>query len=253
MIDFYGMSSPNVRKVAIMLEELGLAYRMIYVPTHLSANHDPAFLALNPLGKVPVVVDHDRAGAAQPIYESGAILIYLAETYNSPLLPMSGPERWEVLKWLMAQISLAGPMLGQVNHFQLLPSEKDSYGMRRFRDQAARVYRNFDDRLASVPWLGGESYSIADIAMYPWAAYLERHGFKVADFPRLSAWRDLIDERPAVKRAVKMIQTTIAADPRSQKTGTVEDDNRFFARSQPGPEIDWVAYRNLGPMVTAKV
>lgn len=252
MIDFYGMFSPNVLKVAIMLEELGLAYRMIYVPTHISANHDPAFLALNPLGKVPVIVDHDRAGPEQPIYESGAILIYLAETYGSPLLPTSGPARWEVLKWLMVQISLAGPMLGQVNHFQLLPSEKDSYGMRRFRDQAARVYRNVDDRLASKPWLGDETYSIADIAMYPWSAYLERHGFKAADFPSLSAWRDRIDERTAVKRAVKMIQTTVAADQRSQQPAGTEDMDRFFARTQPGPAVDRAAYHALGPMITAK-
>lgn len=253
MIDLYGVFSPNVLKVAIILEELGLAYRMIYVPAHISANHDPAFLALNPLAKVPVIVDPDGAGPDQPIYESGAILIYLAETYGSALLPPSGPGRWEVLKWLMVQVALAGPMLGQVNHFQLLPSEQDGYAMRRFRDQAARVYRNVDDRLASLPWLGGESYSIADIAMYPWCGYLERHGFRTADYPSLSTWRDLIDERPAVKRAVKMIQTTVAADPRSQQAPTEEDTNRFFARTQPGPAVDRESYFALGPMVTAKV
>ncbi|HET9630178.1 MAG TPA: glutathione S-transferase N-terminal domain-containing protein [Novosphingobium sp.] len=252
MIDLYGSGSPNVLKVAIMLEELGLPYRMIYVPPHIGANYDPAFLALNPLAKVPVIVDHDGAGAEQPIYESGAILIYLAETYQSPLLPSSGPGRWEVLKWLMVQIALAGPMLGQVNHFQLMPSEQNGYGLRRFRDQAARVYRNVDDRLVSLPWLGGESYSIADIAMYPWTGYLERHGFKTTEFPSLSTWRDLIDERPAVKRAVKMIQTTIAADPRSQQPPTEEDTDRFFARTQPGPAVDLPSYYALGPMVSAK-
>jgi GST-like protein len=253
MIDFYGTHSPSVLKVAIMLEEIGLAYKGHHVGVLQGANYDPTFLALNPLAKVPVIVDHDGAGKDHPIFESGAILIYLAETYGSPLLPAAGGARSDVLKWLMVQVGYVGPMLGQLNHFQMLPSQADSYAFTRYRDQAAHVYGYVNDRLGVAPWLGGESYSIADIAMYPWTALLIRHGFDPADYPNLLSWREQIDARPAVKRAVAAIAAMAAADPVSTKPLTDADFDRFFGRSQPGPSVDFARYLALGPTITAKI
>jgi GSH-dependent disulfide-bond oxidoreductase len=252
VIDLYGTASPNVLKITIMLEEMGLPYKGHLVRVMHNENREPAFLALNPIGKVPVLIDHDREGRQQPIYESGAILIYLAETYHSPLLPSSGPRRWEVLEWLMVQMSLAGPMLGQVNHFQLLPSEAGSYADKRYRDQARRVYSHVNDRLGLVPWLGGSDYSIADIAMYPWSAFLTRHGFNPEDFPNLIAWRDRIDSRPAVKRGVAAIDAMMLSRPDAMAPVSNEQLDRLFSRSEPGPTADMAGYLALGPMTTAR-
>jgi len=246
MIELYGSGSPNVVKVAIMLEEIGRPYRGHLVDVLHGAQFTPSFLALNPLGKVPVIVDHEGAGASQPIFESGAILIYLAETYAPALLPASGPARWEILKWLIAQVAYAGPMLGQLNHFQLVEGQSDTYAAARYRDQAARVYGDIENRLAVVPWLGGDKYSIADIAMYPWSGYLSRHGFDKAKFPHLVAWRDRIDARPAVQRARAAIQA-LTSDPASRAPMSGADSDRFFGRSNPGPKADFEGYYKLGP------
>lgn len=246
MIELYGSGSPNVVKVAIMLEEIGRPYRGHLVDVLHGAQFAPSFLALNPLGKVPVVVDHDGAGPDQPIFESGAILIYLAETYAPSLFPSAAPARWEVLKWLIVQVAYAGPMLGQLNHFQLVEGQADSYAAARYRDQAARVYGDIEARLAVVDWLGGRDYSIADIAMYPWSGYLSRHGFDKAKFPKLVAWRDRIDARPAVQRARAAIQA-LTDDPKSRAPMSAEDSDRFFARSKPGPKVDFEGYYKLGP------
>jgi GST-like protein len=253
MIDLYGMASPNVLKIAIMLEELELPYRYHLVDVLTGDNRDPAFLAMNPLGKVPVIVDRTRPGLEQAIFESGAILIYLAETYGSDLLPVPGPARWEVLKWLMVQLSLAGPMLGQLNHFQLVSAESNSYAGNRYRDQAANVYRVFDTRLGEVPWLGGASYSIADIAMYPWAGYLARHGFSSLEHPHLVSWRDKLDERPAVKRAVATFTAGAEKATEALRAAGTEDYDRFFNRSAPGgPVVDMDSYLALGAFISAK-
>ena len=246
MIELYGSGSPNVVKIAVMLEEIGRPYRMNFVDVLHSAQFSPAFLALNPLGKVPVIVDHEGAGPTQPIFESAAILIYLAETYAPHLLPPNGPGRWEVLKWLVAQVAYAGPMLGQLNHFQLVAGQSDGYAANRYRDQAARVYGDFEKRLSVVPWVGGDAYSIADIAMYPWSGYLSRHGFDAAKFPNLVAWRSRIDERPAVKRARAAIQA-LSDNPQSQAPLNDKDLDRFFGRSKPGPKTDFESYYALGP------
>ncbi len=246
MIELYGSGSPNVVKVAIMLEEIGRPYRGHPVDVLHGAQFAPPFLVLNPLGKVPVIVDPEGAGPAQPIFESGAILIYLAETYAPAFFPAAGPARWEVLKWLIVQVAYAGPMLGQLNHFQLVEGQAESYAAARYRDQAARVYGDVENRLAVVPWLGGDSYSIADIAMYPWSGYLGRHGFDTANFPNLVAWRERIDARPAVKRARAAIKA-LTDDPKSKAPIDDAGIDRFFGRSQPGPKADFEAYYARGP------
>jgi GST-like protein len=153
----------------------------------------------------------------------------------------------------MVQVGYAGPMLGQLNHFQMVPSQAEGYGFTRYRDQAALVYRHVNDRLGETPWLGGESYSIADIAMHPWTGLLMRHGFDPADYPKLISWRDQIDARPAVKRAVAAISAMAAADFAAGERLTDADFDRFFGRSRPGPSVDFAAYIALGPTTTAKI
>lgn len=253
MIDFYGMgNSPNVIKVAIMLEETGLEYRIHHVRVLNGENYDPAFLALNPIAKVPVIVDHDVAGPTQPIFESGAILIYLAETYKPDLFPASGHDRWEILKWLMFQMSLVGPMLGQVNHFHLIPSEENSYAAGRYRDQGARALRNIDERLKVSRFIGGDKYSIADIAVHPWMGYIVRHGLNERDYPHLIAWRDMLDERPAVRRGAAAMEEMVSQMPKNTAPPSDHELDDFFARRAPGPKVDLVAYTKKGPMFTAK-
>lgn len=248
MIDLYGTGSPNVVKVAIMLEEIERPYRCHHINVARSAQFTPSFLALNPLAKVPVIVDSDGAGVDQPIFESGAILIYLAEAYAPGLLPQTGPARWEVLKWLIAQVAYAGPMLGQLNHFQLVSGQSQTYAADRYRDQAARVYGDFDNRLTVGPWLGGDSYSIADIAMYPWVGYLHRHGFDDARFPHLAAWRNRIAERAAVPRARAAMASMMDSDASVKAPASDSDIDRFFARSKSGPPADFETFLALGPM-----
>jgi GST-like protein len=245
MITLYGMPSPNVLKILLMLEEAGLPYELKHVAVLRGEGQAPWLRALNPFGKVPVIID--RVDSEERVFfESGAILIYLAETYAPALLPQSGPARWRTLEWVAAQVAYAGPMLGQMNHFQLVPSEGNSYAAARYRDQAQLVYRHFDDRLAQAPWLGGEQYSIADIAMHPWSAYLARHGFDAADFPHLTAWSARIDQRPAWGRAHAAIPTLVG-DPTMSASDAEMDI--FFGRSQPGPPSDMASYAALGPMI----
>lgn len=252
MIDLYGMGSPNVLKVAIMLEELGLEYRGHRVGVLNGENYKDEFLKLNPIAKVPVLTDHNAGGLQQPLAESGAILIYLAETYQSDLLPVTGSQRWQVLQWLMFQMSLVGPMLGQVNHFQLQPSEENSYAAQRYKDQAARALKTIDDRLAVAPFLGGNNYSIADIAVHPWMGYVTRHELNESDYPKLIAWRKLLDERPAIKRAAAAVAEIDAMAPADAAMPTDEEMDNFFARRAPGPKVDLASYLGKGPMFTAQ-
>lgn len=238
MIDLYGMGSPNVTKVALMLEEAGLAYDMHHVSVMRGENHRPDFLALNPVAKVPVIVDRPDGKPAQPVFESGAILIYLAETYAPALLPPGGPGRWEVLEWLTVQVALVGPMLGQHNHFLINPGQAGSYGAERYRDQALRVYQILDARLASRDWLGGDAYSVADIATWPWADYVERHGFAWSDFPALAAWHRRIAERPAAVSALQAMARWQDLDIAMVQGAGDADYDRFFARTTPGPAPD---------------
>lgn len=229
MIELYGMQSPNVRKVGILLEELGVDYDLHHVAVFRGDQFEPEFLALNPLGKVPVLVDHGR-GAGKPIIESGAILFYLAETYGA-FLPQAGMDRYEVMSWLMVQMAAIGPMFGQHNHFQLLGRQAEPYAAARYRNQAKRLYRQLNERLMERKWIAGDSYNIADMAIYPWSLYLERHGCDPQDHTALIRWRDEIDERPAVARSAERFAA--AFDQESQATrraATPEQLDRFFGR-----------------------
>jgi GST-like protein len=238
VIELFGMGSPNVRKVGIMLEEVGLDYVLRHVAVFRGDQFDPVFLALNPLGKVPVLIDHTRAPGT-PIYESGAILFYLAETYGA-LLPTGGFARYEIMEWLMVQMSAIGPMFGQHNHFRLLGAQADPYAAARYRTQAKLLYRRLDERLSIREWIAGEAYSIADIAIYPWSLYLEQHGFDPAVHSSLIRWRDSIGAREPVKRSWDRFAA--AFDKESQqtrRTASPEQLDAFFNRDSEVPAVDY--------------
>jgi GST-like protein len=237
-LTLYGMGSPNVRKVVIALEELELAYELRHVAVFKGEQFTPEFLALNPLAKVPVLVD---PALGRPLAESAAILFYLAERQGR-LLPAQGPERYEVMQWLMVQMASIGPMFGQLNHFQILPEGSEPYAFGRYREQAQRLYRLLDDRLAQHEWIAGGAYSIADIATYPWALYLERHGFDAARYPALRHWCDAIAARPAAQRAhARMDEAFTAVSTETRTAATSRDLDLFFARSEEMPPADYSA------------
>jgi len=240
MITLYGMSSPNVRKVLILLEELGLPWHGERVAVFRGEQFDEAFLALSPMAKVPVLCDPDGPAGRAPIFESGAILIYLAETYGPEFFPAEGPGRWDVLKWLMLQVANVGPALGQHSHFRLR-ADADPYAARRFRLMAAQVYRALERRLGEAEWLGGEAYSIADMATYPWSRYLKRHGMDAAEFPRLEAWKARIAARPAVERAGRAIMAWGDADYADRIGATAEQRETFAGLRIPAPSAQAAA------------
>jgi GST-like protein len=241
-ITLYGVASPNVVKVAIMLEELDLAYALRYVAVFKGEQFTPWFQALNPLGKVPVLVD---PALGQPLAESGAILMWLAE-HHQRFLPSAGAARYEVLQWLMVQMSAIGPMLGQFTHFRLLPANSELYALGRYGALAETLYRLIDTRLATREWIAGDAYSIADIATFPWAEYIDRHGLDQAEYPHMQRWREAINARPVVARAKARVFGEFA-EP-SQETvqdATPEDLDRFFGRSDKVPVQDYSGVKSM--------
>ncbi len=232
----HGMSSPNVTKVVLMLEECGLDYELRHVSVFNQEQFAPEFLALNPMAKVPVLEDPLLPG--QPLAESGAILFWLGERERKFLPAAAGP-RAETMQWVMHQMASFGPMLGQLNHFTMaLEPGSQPYAEARYREQAARLYRLLDARLAQREWLAGGAYSIADMAMQPWALYLEQHGFDPAAHPALVAWRSRIAERPAVIRAQERIAQGFHAHvPEAMGKASREDFERFYGITPGMPPV----------------
>ena len=238
MIELHGMSSPNVRKVGILLEEFELDYSLHHVAVFRGDQFDPSFLAISPLGKVPVLIDRMR-GAGRALIESGAILFYLAETYGG-FLPTDGMDRYEVMSWVMVQMASIGPMFGQHNHFRLLGEQADAYAAARYRTQSQRLYRVLDDRLERHEWLAGNAYSIADISTYPWALYLEQHGFDPAQHRSLMRWREMIGGRAAVQRSWQRFDAAFnEVSQRTRRAATPEQLDRFFGRQADTPAADY--------------
>ncbi|WP_119156990.1 glutathione S-transferase N-terminal domain-containing protein [Caldimonas tepidiphila] len=205
MIEVYSWPTPNGHKVHIMLEECELSYRAIPVNIGSGEQFRPDFLAISPNNKIPALVDPDGPdGQAISLFESGAILLYLAEK-TGRLLPQAPRRRYEVLQWLMFQMGGVGPMLGQAHHFRIYAPEKLPYAIERYTNEAKRLYNVMDRRLATAPYIGGEDYSIADIAIYPWLRSWQNQGIDWAEHPRLKEWFDRIGQRPAVQRGVEVL------------------------------------------------
>jgi GST-like protein len=201
MIDVHYWTTPNGHKVTIFLEETGLPYKIFPVNIGKGEQFQRQFLAFSPNNRIPAIVDHDPAGGGAPIsvFESGAILLYLAEK-TGKFIVQNLRGRVETLEWLFWQMGNLGPMSGQNNHFSNYAVEKIPYAMDRYRNEVNRLYGVLDRRLADHPYLAGE-YSIADMACYPWIVPHERQGQNIADFAHLKRWLDAIAARPAVVRA----------------------------------------------------
>ncbi|MBM3582892.1 MAG: glutathione S-transferase family protein [Alphaproteobacteria bacterium] len=226
MIDLYSWPTPNGHKIHIMLEETGLAYTVLPVDIGRGDQFKPEFLAISPNNKMPAIVDRDGPGG-QPyaLFESGAILLYLAEK-TGRFLPTATRARYDVIQWQLFQMGGIGPMLGQVHHFRSYAPEKFPYAIERYTNEATRLYGVMNRRLAEVPFLAGD-YSIADMAVFPWCWNWEGQGQDIATFPNFRLWFDAIAARPAVQRGLQVL-----ADRR--RAGPIDDKARevLFGKTQ---------------------
>lgn len=198
MIDVYFWPTGNGKKITIMLEETGLEYRVIPVNIGKGDQHTPEFLSLNPNNKMPVIVDHDVDGEPLVIFESGAILVYLADR-TGQLLPGDARARYRVLEWLFWQVGGLGPMAGQAHYFLKYAPTKNEEGMERFGNEVTRLYKVLDGQLGDNEYIAGD-YSIADIATWPWVFRYDWQGQDLDDYPNIKRWFDAVGDRPAVKR-----------------------------------------------------
>jgi len=204
MIDLYSWATPNGHKIHIMLEETGLKYNLHAVDIGRGEQFEPAFLAISPNNRIPALVDSDGPdGKPISIFESGAILLYLAEK-SGKFIPKDRRGHYDVLQWLMWQMGGIGPMLGQVHHFRAYAPEQIAYAIDRYTNEAKRLYGVLDRRLADRPFVAGD-YSIADMAIFPWLRSHERQGVILADYKNAQRWFDSIAARPAVARAVQLL------------------------------------------------
>ncbi|MGH7028799.1 MAG: glutathione S-transferase family protein [Stellaceae bacterium] len=204
MIDLYTWATPNGHKASIMLEETGLDYRVHPVDIANDEQFAPDYEAINPNAKIPAIVDQDGPGGGPyTVFESGAILIYLAEKAGRLLSP-DPRERSRALQWLMFQVGGLGPMLGQAQHFRRFAPQPLPYAIERYSKEAARLYRVLDRRLGASEFLAEGGYSIADIASYPWVARHEWQGVSLADHPNARRWFAALGARPAVQRGMQV-------------------------------------------------
>jgi GST-like protein len=195
MIELYTWSTPNGRKVSIMLEEIGLPYTVHSIDIGKDEQFQPHFLKISPNNRIPAIIDTDTG---QTLFESGAILMYLAEK-TGQLWPKTGEAHWRTIEWLMWQMGGIGPMLGQVHHFVRFNKGKAPYAEGRYLNEAKRLYGVLDRRLAEVPYLAGD-YSIADIATWPWISRFEWQGIDLKTLPNVLRWYRAIAARPAVQK-----------------------------------------------------
>jgi GST-like protein len=228
MIDLYALTSPNVQKIYIMLEECGLPYKEHFIDVWKGEQYQPDFIKINPNSKIPAIVDHDGPGGKPlTVIESGAILLYLAEK-TGKLLPKDPAKKYEVLQWLMIQLTGVGPMFGQWTHFKLFAPKGSEYAMGRYNSELRRLYEVLEKRLATASYLGGAEYSIADIATFPWTRNHDAQGVKWDDHPNLARWFNSINERPAVRAALAKIGVIKS----NRETATEDQKDRFFNRGR---------------------
>jgi GST-like protein len=227
MIEVWTWPTPNGHKVHVALEELGLPYEVIPVNIGAGEQFSPEFLAITPNHRIPALVDTDGPGGERiALFESGAILIYLAEKAGG-LIPADPASRYACLQWLMFQMGGIGPMFGQYGHFNNYAPEKIPYAMERYANEVKRLHRVLEKRLSRAAYLAGDDYSIADIATYPWLRFPERRGIDFAEFPSVKRWFDAIDARPAVQRGVAVLAA-------NQRKGAMTDAERevMFGKTQ---------------------
>jgi GST-like protein len=204
MIDFYTSSSPNGLKVQIMLEETGLEYELHRVNLSEGDQKTPEYLKINPNGKIPAIVDRDGLGGDEvTVFESGAILLYLAEK-TGEFLPVEANGRWQVISWLMFQMAGIGPSLAQAGYFLNRAPEPVPHAVERFVSEAERLFGVVDRRLSEAEFIAGD-YSIADIASFPWLRIHQRFGLDVTDYPSVERWLEVISARPAVQRGLSLV------------------------------------------------
>jgi GST-like protein len=226
MIELYTWPTPNGHKVHIMLEETGLPYEIHPIDIQRGDQFKPDFLMISPNNKMPAIVDTDGPGGKRlSVFESGAILMYLAEK-TGKFLPKDVAGRYEVIQWLMFQMGGVGPMLGQAHHFRQYAPEKIQYAIDRYTNEAGRLYRVVNTRLAGREFIAGD-YSIADMAIYPWLQPWERQGQNIEDYPHIKRWFGTLGARPAVQKGMQVL-----ADKR--RTGPMDEKARemMFGKTQ---------------------
>ena len=227
MIEAWSWVTPNGHKVHIAVEELGLQYKLVPVNIGQGEQFRPDFLAITPNHRIPAIVDPDGPGG-KPIslFESGAILIYLAEKHGR-LIPRDPAARYTCLQWLMFQMGGVGPMFGQYGHFHNYAPEKIPYAMIRYANEVRRLHGVLEKRLAQAEYLAGDEYSIADIATFPWLRFPERRGIDFNEFPAVKRWFASIEARPAVQRGFAVLSE-------NQRRGTMTDAERevLFGQTQ---------------------
>jgi GST-like protein len=207
MIDLHYWTTPNGHKITMFLEESGLPYRLLPVHIGRGEQFKPGFLAISPNNRIPAIVDHDPAGGGAPVslFESGAILLYLAEK-SGRFIADDLRGRAEVLQWLFWQVGGLGPMAGQNHHFSQYAPEKLPYAIERYVKETNRLYGVLDRRLADRAFIAGDAYSIADMASYPWIVPYKNQGQDLRDFPHLQRWFDAIAARPGTVRAYQLAE-----------------------------------------------
>ena len=219
MIDLYTWPTPNGHKIHIMLEETGLEYTVHAINIQQGDQFDAAFLKFSPNNKMPAIIDqHGPDGSPYSLFESGAILMYLADK-TGHFLPTEMRARYDVIQWLMFQMGSIGPMLGQAHHFLGYAPEKLPYAMDRYAKEANRLYGVIDRRLAESKYLAGGDYTIADMAVWPWTRRPERQGVNRDEYPNFKRWFAAIEERPAVQRGVQVLAE-------HQSSGTLSEEAR---------------------------
>ncbi len=224
MLQVWSWPTPNGHKVHIMLEELELPYDVIPVNIGAGDQFKSEFLAITPNHRIPALVDPDGPSGRIELFESGAILIYLAEK-TGRLMPTEPRARYACLQWLMFQMGGVGPMFGQYNHFAAYAPEKIPYAIERYTNEVKRLHRVLETRLATSKYLASEEYSIADIATFPWVRNPDRRGIDLADYPAVKRWHDAIAARPGVERGVQVL----AENQRQGQMTDAERENMFGA------------------------
>ena len=202
MYDIYNWPTSNGRKINIMVEEIGVEYKIHPIPIGKDAQFTPEFTALNPNQKIPAIIDQDGPdGKPYTLFESGAILMYMGEKHGQ-LFPQEMAKCYEVVQWLMFQMGGIGPIFGQTHHFRRAAPEKVPYGIERYTKETRRLWGVMDGRLADNEWLAAGEFTIADIAVFPWTMRYEWQGISLDEFPNVKRWYEAIDARPGVQRGL---------------------------------------------------